>query len=747
MKPEESKAYVNACFSGEPASCSCACPFGLDIRAFMEKVTKGMWIPAYKMFRNAAVFPLIVSRLCPQPCQNNCQRTSIGDEPLAVRDLESACIRHAKKRDPENYVIPPKPQSVAVIGAGPAGLSCALNLAQKRFNVTVFEKNEGWGGALREHPEFSLFDEDIALQFSAAKADFQFNREIESLDELDGFDAVYIATGENGTEFGLLESRDAEVMTTSRPGIFMGGAVCGVSLMESIAEGALLSRIMETYFQSGKAARPAADQAKAPDVHYLNHDKEEKKALVVMESSDGYTVEEAKAEAARCFRCDCKLCLENCEMIEWFRKMPPKLGVEVYTDSQSGSSLSAHALRRETYSCSICGKCKSVCPVGVDIGALLQFSRADRLRINKHVPAFHDFWMRQFDFHTSDAFFVSPPKGKDTCDYVFFPGCQLGAAEPDHVLKSFGYLQEKFDAGIMAGCCGAPAYWAGDTKRLTENMERIRLLWEEMGQPQFVFACAYCENIFRMFMPEIKQENLYKLLADDDSIVPSKHFDEAAVFDPCTARDDITMQESVRALSKRAGVAAEELENPNRCCGYGGHMRMANPDLYDEITENRKSASDKPYIVYCANCREVFRQKDKECTHILDMVYDIDSGKGIPTLQSQKKNALEVKKRLMKELNGNDFTAEEHEWDGIKLVISPELQEELDRKLIIEDDLKETLWLAEQTGEAFMSDDGVFQCSMVKSVLTYWVQYKKLETGAYEIVTAYIHRMKFDREG
>ena len=90
MKLDESKTYVNDCFSGEPASCSCACPFGIDIRTFMEKVAKGRWLPAYKTFRNSVVFPMIVSRLCPQPCRENCQRKSIGDEPLAIRDIESA---------------------------------------------------------------------------------------------------------------------------------------------------------------------------------------------------------------------------------------------------------------------------------------------------------------------------------------------------------------------------------------------------------------------------------------------------------------------------------------------------------------------------------------------------------------------------------------------------------------------------------------------------------------------------------
>ena len=112
-------------------------------------------------------FPAIVSALCEQPCRGRCQRTVTGDEAIALREIESAVIRHAKNRKPESYFIPPKTKSAAVIGAGTAGLSCALGLAQKRYPVTVFDRADGWGGNLRNHPRFQEFDEDIALQFSA----------------------------------------------------------------------------------------------------------------------------------------------------------------------------------------------------------------------------------------------------------------------------------------------------------------------------------------------------------------------------------------------------------------------------------------------------------------------------------------------------------------------------------------------------------------------------------------------------
>lgn len=747
MKLEESTSYVKKCFNGEPASCSYACPFRLDIRSFMEKVEKGRWLAAFKLLSNAVIFPVIVSALCPQPCREHCQRTSVGDESLALSDLEAACIRYTKSRKPDNFVIPPKSQRIAVVGAGPAGLSCAVNLAQKKFHVTVFEKDEAWGGKLREDARWEAFDEDIALRFSVVDVDFQFNKNITSMDELNEYDAVYIATGNGGTDFGLRESWNPELMTTHESKIFMGGALCGMPVMEAIAQGVTVSMTIETFLQTGKASKMNDDFDRSKCERYLKHDDAESMPLVIPASPDGYTQEEAKAEATRCFKCDCDYCERSCEMLQWFRKKPHKIGIEVYTDANANPPMSSRTLTREAYSCNICGKCKEVCPVDVDMGALLQFSREDRVNAGKNIPALHDYWLREFDFHSTESFFAAPPKGKTTCEYAFFPGCQLGAAEPEHVLKSYEYLCEKADTGIIFGCCGAPAYWAGDKTRLTDNAAHIRKVWEELGSPTLVFACAYCENVFSLFLPEIKRISLYEILAKDESLKPARYFDTAVVFDPCAARDDAGMQSGVRALALSAGVALEELKEPNRCCGYGGHIHLASPGLYAEIVTHRTEASDKPYIVYCANCQDVFRQTGKSSTHILDMVFDLAPDKRMPHLHTRWENSLEVKKQMVNNLTGKAFALPSHEWDAMKLVVSDLLFEEMDRNLIIEDDLKEAIWQAEKTGNKFVDEeDGVSQCSLVKSALTYWVQYKEKAPETYEVLSAYSHRMSFIRE-
>jgi Fe-S oxidoreductase len=433
-------------------------------------------------------------------------------------------------------------------------------------------------------------------------------------------------------------------------------------------------------------------------------------------------------------------------MLKSFRKVPHKIAVEVFNDMGANPPFSIRTITREVYSCNICGYCKSICPEQVDIGALLQLSRAARTSSGKYPAALHDFWLREMDFASTEGSFASAPKGKETCEYAFYPGCQLGASDPEHVLKSYEFLSEKYEAGIFLGCCGAPAYWAGDEARLRANIQKTRQNWNEMGQPTVIFACATCESICNIFLPEIQRLSLYELLAEADGILPARAFPEAAVFDPCAARGDKAMQSGIRKLVTKAGIVIEELREKNRCCGYGGHMRIANPSLYDQITQHRVEASEKPYIVYCANCRQVFASRGKACAHVLDLVFGLNAGLRVPSLQEKRGNSLKVKKEIMEKTSGVEFEPETHEWDELTLVINDEIQEGMDNKLISAADLKEAIWLAEKSGDKFYDEsDGMCMCSMIKPVITYWVQYREPAPNSYEIFSAYYHRMRFNQ--
>jgi hypothetical protein len=301
--------------------------------------------------------------------------------------------------------------------------------------------------------------------------------------------------------------------------------------------------------------------------------------------------------------------------------------------------------------------------------------------------------------------------------------------------------------GVFVGCCGAPAYWAGDDARLHSNLEQITKTWEGLGRPTMVFACATCSTLFASLLPDIPGVSVYELLLGCDDLAPVSPFVEAAIFDPCAARDQVEMETAVRDLARRAGAELEELADKNRCCGHGGHIRVANPGLYEEITSNRAEASDRPYIVYCANCREVFASRDKDCTHILDVVLGLDANAPVPTLEVKRSNSLMVKKELMKHIQGADFEPERHEWDGLTLIIGDELQEQMEEKLISAADLKEAIWLAETSGDKFCDESaGLRLCSMTKPVITYWVEYREIAPETYEVLDAYYHRMRIERE-
>ncbi|MBR6312967.1 MAG: NAD(P)-binding protein [Oscillospiraceae bacterium] len=730
MKLEEITAYTEKCFNGEPATCSLACPFRMDVRQLLTNIAKGRWSAAYKTYRTAVMFPVMVSRMCPRPCLERCQRLDLGDEPIDMGALEKACVDYVKNPRPERYTIPPKTERIAVVGAGPAGLGCALSLALKKYKVTLFDKEQGWGGSLRARDDFAEIEADIAFQFSGVEIEKAFGREIASLDELADFDAVYVATGRGGSDFGLASSWDAELLSTSREKVFMGGEVCGVEPIRALADGQDLARRLEVWFQTGKLTSDALprDCGRAVD-----HTGKEKAARVEVVSE-----ETAMAEAARCLQCDCRACIDGCEMLTYYRKKPRKLAVEVYTDSKANPPIATHSMTRQAYSCNDCGQCRAVCPVGVDMGSLFRLSRQLRTHDAQYPRALHDYWLGEMAFHSDDAAFAYVPEG---CNYIFFPGCRLSASYPDHVEKAYDLLASRSACGIVLGCCGAPAFWAGEEKLFDDNLARLRGIWEGAGRPTMVFACATCESLFARYLPEAERVSLYSLIEAGD--VQAKRGGKAAVFDPCAARDDPEVRAAVRALASAAGLELEELKNKGGCCGYGGQMRLANRKLYDEIVANRAAGSELPYVVYCANCREVFAAGGKQASHILDLVFDSEP-RPVPTIEQKRKNSLALKDAISRRLTGVGFEAPVSDWSGVKLFIPPDIQSRMDDELISADDVRETIWKAERDGTGFEREGRYLAC-LVTDMLTYWVEYEP-EGDGFAVRDVYSHRMKFRQE-
>ena len=205
---EEAREEASRCINCKNAQCIKGCPVAINIPGFIEKVKEGDTAEAYKVISEASALPAVCGRVCPQEsqCEGKCIR-GIKGEPIAIGKLERFVADWAR----ENGLKPAgaahkKGKSVAVIGSGPAGLTCAGDLAKMGYDVTIFEALHEPGGVLVYGiPEFRLPKKDVvAKEIENVKAlgvKIETNVvigksvTIDQLIEEEGFDAVFIGSG------------------------------------------------------------------------------------------------------------------------------------------------------------------------------------------------------------------------------------------------------------------------------------------------------------------------------------------------------------------------------------------------------------------------------------------------------------------------------------------------------------------------------------------------------------------------
>ena len=203
---EQAVEEANRCLQCKNKPCVGGCPVQIDIPAFIQKVQEQDFEGAYRIISAQSALPAVCGRVCPQEtqCEGKCVR-GIKGEPVAIGRLERfvADWHMANATDQ-----PQKPQTngkkVAVIGSGPAGLTCAGDLARKGYEVTVFEALHVAGGVLVYGiPEFRLPKAIVAREIEGLKAmgvkvetNMVIGRVL-SIDELFemGYEGVFIGSG------------------------------------------------------------------------------------------------------------------------------------------------------------------------------------------------------------------------------------------------------------------------------------------------------------------------------------------------------------------------------------------------------------------------------------------------------------------------------------------------------------------------------------------------------------------------
>ena len=212
--------------------CKTACPAHIAVQGYIKLAAQGKYKEALELIRKENPLPAVCGRICPRKCESECTRGDI-DDPIAIDEIKKFIAE--QDLDKNRRFIPAKKHDygkpVAVIGSGPAGLSCAYYLAEDGYKVTVFEKLSKPGGMLTVGiPSFRLEKNVVEAEIDILKemgVVFKTNTEVGkdvSLDDLrkQGFKAFYLAIGAQGGRKLGLENEDAK------------GVIAGVEFLRDV---------------------------------------------------------------------------------------------------------------------------------------------------------------------------------------------------------------------------------------------------------------------------------------------------------------------------------------------------------------------------------------------------------------------------------------------------------------------------------------------------------------------------------
>lgn len=200
LNTHDRKLQASRCMDCGVPFCHWACPLGNKAPEWNDALYKGEWKLAYRLLNDTNDFPEFTGRICPALCEKACV-LNLTDHAATTNRENEAAITEAAWR--ENYIYPRQykrnGKTVAVIGAGPAGLVAANRLNKMGYAVTVFEKNEAAGGLLRYGiPNFKLnkkiIDRRVNLLVDEG-IEFKYNSPIDATSLPEGYDAYVLSTG------------------------------------------------------------------------------------------------------------------------------------------------------------------------------------------------------------------------------------------------------------------------------------------------------------------------------------------------------------------------------------------------------------------------------------------------------------------------------------------------------------------------------------------------------------------------
>ena len=312
--------------------CQVACPAGMNIPQMIRNMEAGKYDKAIEVIKEHLALPAVTGYICPAPCEKACRRGQV-DEPIAVR-LIKRCAAEMDLAEASPYrpsVLPELNKKVAIVGAGPAGLSAAYYLQQEGISCTVFDNREEPGGMLRygvpeEELPRSVLDAEIE-QIRCLGVEFRqqvkVGRDITFEEILKDFDAVFLGVGKVESvdleKLGFDKGQktlnvNKDTLQTDLPGVFAGGDVRkGLKLtVRSLADGKKAA-ISILQLLSGKTVKGILQpfntrmgKLEPEEFSEFSDSAAKIDRNKIIQPENGLNREQASHESKYCLHCDCR---------------------------------------------------------------------------------------------------------------------------------------------------------------------------------------------------------------------------------------------------------------------------------------------------------------------------------------------------------------------------------------------------------------------------------------------------------
>lgn len=373
----------------------------------------------------------------------------------------------------------------------------------------------------------------------------------------------------------------------------------------------------------------------------------------------GYTKEEALKEANRCRQCACKLCMQECIMLNDYTDCPKTLFKRYLREGYENMD------KMIAFSCNDCSQCTIKCPKDLNLRENFVAIKEQYIEDNNNEQVID--LLKPFDktqeMECSEEYSTTVlAEGKKT-KYLFVPGCTVPAYSPSVVEKTLDHLRETLDGevGALLQCCGKVTKLVGEDKEFKRRNKMAIDAINETNADVIVTICPSCYNVYNETSDK-KVISYWDLMREKIGIpVWQKNVgkDSDVVFnihDSCVTRNVKSHHESVRWILDELGYKYEEMRNNRentRCCGVGGMVCSSNPALYEKIyTRRANDCTQDNVIAYCGSCRGTMEAAGKDSLHILNLLHEecyysnMAKKRGYASEEEMWKNRLDTKNVL-----------------------------------------------------------------------------------------------------